>query len=147
MNKHPQKIVKRIYSSIIQVNPVKKMTTKENWLPQKIKWFHWGNMYLLEVWELYWPMSYGLYCREEDGQWKEDQKLEGHSDWVRDVAWAPSIGLPKSIIASCSQVNTDWLIHSLCLYFSSKLNYTRVVYYYNICEELKPHHMGLFFTK
>ena len=44
------------------------------------------------------------YFREEDGQWKEDQKLEGHSDWVRDVAWAPSIGLPKSIIASCSQV-------------------------------------------
>uniref|UniRef100_K1R2G9 Protein SEC13 homolog n=3 Tax=Magallana gigas TaxID=29159 RepID=K1R2G9_MAGGI len=41
--------------------------------------------------------------KEEDGQWKEDQKLEGHSDWVRDVAWAPSIGLPKSIIASCSQ--------------------------------------------
>ncbi|OWF51253.1 protein SEC13 homolog [Mizuhopecten yessoensis] len=41
--------------------------------------------------------------REEEGQWKEDQKLEGHSDWVRDVAWAPSIGLPKSILASCSQ--------------------------------------------
>ncbi|XP_046355207.2 protein SEC13 homolog [Haliotis rufescens] len=41
--------------------------------------------------------------REEDGQWVEDQKLEAHSDWVRDVAWAPSIGLPKSIIASCSQ--------------------------------------------
>ncbi|XP_045166697.1 protein SEC13 homolog [Mercenaria mercenaria] len=41
--------------------------------------------------------------REEDGEWIEEQKLEGHSDWVRDVAWAPSIGLPKSIIASCSQ--------------------------------------------
>ncbi|XP_041348333.1 protein SEC13 homolog [Gigantopelta aegis] len=41
--------------------------------------------------------------REDDGKWVEDQKLEGHSDWVRDVAWAPSIGLPKSIIASCSQ--------------------------------------------
>ncbi|KAE8612117.1 hypothetical protein XENTR_v10012730 [Xenopus tropicalis] len=41
--------------------------------------------------------------REEDGQWKEDQKLEAHSDWVRDVAWAPSIGLPTSTIASCSQ--------------------------------------------
>ncbi|KAL5014457.1 hypothetical protein ScPMuIL_008727 [Solemya velum] len=41
--------------------------------------------------------------REEDGQWSEEQKLEGHSDWVRDCAWAPSIGLPKSIIASCSQ--------------------------------------------
>ncbi len=44
--------------------------------------------------------------REEDGQWKEDQKLEAHSDWVRDVGWAPSIGLPTSTIASCSQVIT-----------------------------------------
>ncbi|GAB0194375.1 protein SEC13 [Grus japonensis] len=41
--------------------------------------------------------------KEEDGQWKEEQKLEAHSDWVRDVAWAPSIGLPTSTIASCSQ--------------------------------------------
>ncbi|KAK2184986.1 hypothetical protein NP493_248g01029 [Ridgeia piscesae] len=41
--------------------------------------------------------------REDDGQWVEEQKLEGHSDWVRDVAWAPSVGLPKSVIASCSQ--------------------------------------------
>ncbi|KAK7102150.1 protein SEC13 homolog [Littorina saxatilis] len=41
--------------------------------------------------------------REEDGQWVEDQKLEGHSDWVRDVAWAPSIGLPRNVIATCSQ--------------------------------------------
>ncbi|XP_014675709.1 PREDICTED: protein SEC13 homolog [Priapulus caudatus] len=41
--------------------------------------------------------------REDDGQFVEEQKLEGHSDWVRDVAWAPSIGLPHQIIASCSQ--------------------------------------------
>ncbi|CAC5417259.1 SEC13 [Mytilus coruscus] len=41
--------------------------------------------------------------REEEGEWKEEKKLEGHSDWVRDVAWAPSIGLPRSTIASCSQ--------------------------------------------
>lgn len=38
------------------------------------------------------------------GEWTEESKLEGHSDWVRDVAWAPSIGLSRSIIASCSQV-------------------------------------------
>ncbi|XP_023560275.1 protein SEC13 homolog [Octodon degus] len=44
-----------------------------------------------------------LWKEDEDGQWKEDQKLEAHSDWVRDVAWAPSIGLPTSTIASCSQ--------------------------------------------
>lgn len=40
---------------------------------------------------------------EEDEKWCEEQKLEAHSDWVRDVAWAPSIGLPRSMIASCSQ--------------------------------------------
>ena len=57
-----------------------------------------------------------LYFREEEGEWIEDNKLEGHSDWVRDVAWAPSIGLPKSIIASCSQViNTMWRNLSLSL--------------------------------
>ena len=44
--------------------------------------------------------------RLEDGEWVEEMKLEGHSDWVRDVAWAPSIGLPKTTIASCSQVNS-----------------------------------------
>lgn len=29
-----------------------------------------------------------------------------HSDWIRDVAWAPSMGLPSNIIASCSDDNT-----------------------------------------
>ena len=27
-----------------------------------------------------------------------------HSDWVRDVAWAPAVGLPGNLIASCSEV-------------------------------------------
>lgn len=53
--------------------------------------------------------------REEDGQWKEEQKLEAHSDWVRDVAWAPSIGLPTSTIASCSQVRPLSERHLLCV--------------------------------
>nr|CAG4644026.1 EOG090X07N7 [Lepidurus arcticus] len=43
-----------------------------------------------------------IWKEEEDG-WVEEHKLEAHSDWVRDVAWAPSIGLPRSVIASCSQ--------------------------------------------
>ncbi len=34
----------------------------------------------------------------------EEETLEGHTDWVRDVAWAPNIGLPRSYIASASQV-------------------------------------------
>ncbi|XP_011407281.1 PREDICTED: protein SEC13 homolog [Amphimedon queenslandica] len=41
--------------------------------------------------------------REEGDSWTMEDKLEGHTDWVRDVAWAPSIGLPVSRIASCSQ--------------------------------------------
>ena len=38
----------------------------------------------------------------EVGTYTEETTLEGHQDWVRDVAWAPSI-LPKSYIASASQ--------------------------------------------
>nr|QBH74141.1 protein transport protein sec13 [Thermobia domestica] len=40
---------------------------------------------------------------EEEDRWQEETKLECHSDWIRDVAWSPSIGLPRSNIASCSQ--------------------------------------------
>lgn len=40
---------------------------------------------------------------EESDKWIEERQLDAHSDWVRDVAWAPSIGLPKWYIASCSQ--------------------------------------------
>lgn len=32
--------------------------------------------------------------------------LQMHSDWVRSVAWAPNLGLPKSTIASASQDGT-----------------------------------------
>jgi len=41
--------------------------------------------------------------KEENEEWVEEVKLEGHSDWVRDVAWSPSIGVTKMKIASCSQ--------------------------------------------
>ncbi|CAG0899792.1 unnamed protein product [Darwinula stevensoni] len=41
--------------------------------------------------------------RETEEGWVEDAKLEGHSDWVRDVAWAPSLGMLYPTIASCSQ--------------------------------------------
>ena len=42
--------------------------------------------------------------REDTQTWVEEETLEGHGDWVRDVAWAPNIGLPRSYIASASQV-------------------------------------------
>lgn len=45
---------------------------------------------------------------ESNGQWSEDNVIEqdpanAHTDWVRDVAWAPSLGLPTNTIASCSE--------------------------------------------
>ena len=47
----------------------------------------------VKVWKLY------------NGTWKMDcfPALQMHTDWVRDVAWAPNLGLPKSTIASASQ--------------------------------------------
>ena len=54
----------------------------------------------------------------------EEAKLDAHSDWVRDVAWAPSVGLKRQLIASCSQdrrviiwandgAGTAWTPHEL----------------------------------
>ncbi|KZV06830.1 hypothetical protein F511_45689 [Dorcoceras hygrometricum] len=41
----------------------------------------------------------------ENGTWRLDcfPALSMHNDWVRDVSWAPNLGLPKSTIASASQ--------------------------------------------
>src|SRR6266576_573090 len=44
--------------------------------------------------------------RDDTQSWVEEEILEGHTDWVRDVAWAPSIGLPRSYIATASQDKT-----------------------------------------
>ncbi|KAH6897807.1 protein transporter SEC13 [Coprinopsis sp. MPI-PUGE-AT-0042] len=44
--------------------------------------------------------------REDTQSWIEEETLEGHTDWVRDVAWAPNIGLPRSYIATASQDKT-----------------------------------------
>jgi len=41
--------------------------------------------------------------RDDSQSWVEEETLEGHTDWVRDVAWAPNIGLPRSYIATASQ--------------------------------------------
>lgn len=47
----------------------------------------------------------------ESGEWAEDTsatiaKTECHSDWVRDVAWAPSILPNVNVVASCSEDRT-----------------------------------------
>ena len=44
--------------------------------------------------------------RDDTQVWVEEEVLEGHQDWVRDVAWAPNIGLPRSYIATASQDKT-----------------------------------------
>jgi len=44
--------------------------------------------------------------REDTEKWVEEEVLDGHTDWVRDVAWAPNIGLPRSYIATASQDKT-----------------------------------------
>eukprot|EP00898_Chlorokybus_atmophyticus_P000620 jgi/Chlat1/1559/Chrsp123S01839 len=44
--------------------------------------------------------------QSDSGDWIEDQVLSGHTDWVRDVAWAPNLGLPMNTIASGSQDGT-----------------------------------------
>lgn len=41
---------------------------------------------------------------EEAKKWTEEETIKEHEDWVRDVAWAPNIGLPGMYIASASQV-------------------------------------------
>jgi len=54
-----------------------------------------GSDNLVKVWRF----------AEQENRWRCDERdtLEGHGDWVRDAAWAPSLGLPSSTIASCSQ--------------------------------------------
>jgi protein transport protein SEC13 len=40
-----------------------------------------------------------------EAQWVREElsSAPAHSDWVRDVAWAPSTGAPVDMIASCSE--------------------------------------------
>jgi hypothetical protein len=74
-----------------------------------------------------------------DGKWELERSLVGskdeptaHGDWVRDVAWAPALGLPTNTIASCSGkcaictfccvcacVCFFFLLHTSCLSFAA----------------------------
>ena len=40
---------------------------------------------------------------QQKGWFQEGPSLLGHKDWVRDVAWAPNLGLPMNTIASACQ--------------------------------------------
>jgi protein transport protein SEC13 len=37
------------------------------------------------------------------GAWEQEAALLGHSDWCRDAAWAPGMGMPRSQVATCGQ--------------------------------------------
>jgi len=52
-----------------------------------------GSDKLVKIWSF----------NENGGKWAEEDVLRGHGDWVRDVSWAPSIGLPGQTIATASQ--------------------------------------------
>ncbi|KAI4116856.1 MAG: hypothetical protein LQ345_002798 [Seirophora villosa] len=54
-----------------------------------------GSDCLVKVWD----------WNREDNTYTSTTSLEGHTDWVRDVAWAPTV-LQKSYIASASQDKT-----------------------------------------
>ena len=43
---------------------------------------------------------------EEANRFVEAESLQGHTDWVRDVAFAPNVGLPRSYLATASQDRT-----------------------------------------
>jgi WD40 repeat protein len=58
-----------------------------------------------------------IFIREENGVYKEEASLSGHSDWVRDAAWAPNVGLPSSHIATCSQVIFCFILYIVYLMF------------------------------
>ncbi|RXK35640.1 protein transporter SEC13 [Tremella mesenterica] len=57
-----------------------------------------GNDNLIRIW------TYDDVAKK----WEEEEVIKGHDDWVRDVAWAPNIGLPGMYIASASQRAIFW---------------------------------------
>ena len=44
-----------------------------------------------------------IYASRDGEPWTLEHELKKHEDWVRDVAWAPSLGLPYNVLASCSE--------------------------------------------
>ena len=55
-----------------------------------------------------------IWRQNEQGKWSDEKCFVGtenvHKDWVRDVAWAPAVGIPVSTIATCSEDG------SVCIY-------------------------------
>lgn len=66
-------------------------------VPQK-RFVSAGSDNLIRIWKF----------DDEAKKWAEEEVIKGHEDWVRDVSWAPNIGLPGTYIASASQVGLPW---------------------------------------
>jgi protein transport protein SEC13 len=68
-----------------------------------------GSDNLLKIWILNANTTSGSFSTpafdgaNANSTWVLEETLEGHSDWVRDVAWAPNVGLPRTYVASCGQ--------------------------------------------
>lgn len=50
-----------------------------------------GNDGLVKIWNF----------MADSQMWVVEAALEGHTDWVRDVAFAPNVGTEKAMLASC----------------------------------------------
>ena len=46
-----------------------------------------------------------FFLSDTEGKWLEEDTLDAHSDWVRDVAFAPNCGQENFILATCSLVS------------------------------------------
>lgn len=49
--------------------------------------------------------------RCSEAGWHQEAALQGHSDWVRDAAWAPNLGLPINTVATAGQ---DGCVYAWC---------------------------------
>jgi len=76
-------------------------STKGSQLVNQRRFVSAGSDNLIRIWAF----------NEQEKKWMEEEVISGHSDWVRDVSWAPNIGLPGMYIASASQDRTV-LIHT-----------------------------------
>jgi protein transport protein SEC13 len=50
-----------------------------------------------------------IYRLSEGSEWQKEAALSQHTDWVRDVAWAPITGIPTNVLATCSEDRTVYI--------------------------------------
>ena len=58
-----------------------------------------------------------------NSEWQVEAILDGHSNWITDVAWAPNIGLPEEQIATAgtdNQVIMSLIFKKMTIFFFQK---------------------------